>query len=113
MRVFIDCDCEIMQKTLEIFLKNFTTPNLENADFIVSDEAKSSEKPLFIIGKNGDLKLPFSKEQLLSNLENFEKSALVQASNENFASDSLEEQIGAVFDEFKEKILQILRQNNG
>ncbi|MDA3076613.1 hypothetical protein OFO12_04400 [Campylobacter sp. JMF_04 NA10] len=116
MRVFIDCECEIMQKSLEMFLANFAVQNLGEADFVVTDTARASAKPLFIIAKNGDLELPFSKEQLVLALKNFSASEIVQASYNKFEFSQnldLEAQIGAVFDEFKARILEILRKQSG
>ena len=73
MKAFIDCDCEILQKTLELFLKDHAA-SAQDCDFVISDEPQSSAKPLFLIGEDGDLALPFSKNTLLSKLEDFQGS---------------------------------------
>lgn len=108
MKAFIDCDCEILQKTLELFLKDHAA-SAQDCDFVISDEPQSSAKPLFLIGEGGDLTLPFSKNTLLTKLEDFQGSL-----NQDFSEyDAAEEEICALFDEFKAKIIEILRRQNG
>lgn len=108
MKAFIDCDCEILQKTLELFLKDHVA-SAQDCDFVISDEPQSSVKPLFLIGEDGDLALPFSKNTLLSRLEDFQGSLKRDLSE----YDATEEEICALFDEFKAKIIEILRRQNG
>ena len=108
MKAFIDCDCEILQRTLELFLKDRAT-SAQDCDFVISDEPQSSAKPLFLIGEGGDLALPFSKNTLLSKLEDFQGSLKQDLSE----YDAAEEEICALFDEFKARIIEILRRQNG
>lgn len=108
MRAFIDCDCEILQRTLELFLKDRAT-SVQDCDFVISDEPQSSVKPLFLIGEGGDLTLPFSKSALLSKLEDFQGEL-----KRDFSEyDTAEAEICALFDEFKARIIEILRRQNG
>ena len=108
MKAFIDCDCEILQKTLELFLKGHAA-SAQDCDFVISDEQQSSAKPLFLIGEGGDLTLPFSKNTLLTKLEDFQGSL-----KRDFSEyDEAEAEICALFDEFKAKIIEILRRQNG
>ena len=108
MKAFIDCDCEILQKTLELFLKDHVA-SAQDCDFVISDGPQSSVKPLFLIGEDGDLALPFSKNTLLSRLEDFQGSLKRDLSE----YDATEEEICALFDEFKAKVIEILRRQNG
>ena len=108
MKAFIGCDCEILQRTLELFLKDHAA-SAKDCDFVISDEPQSSAKPLFLIGEGGDLALPFSKNTLLSKLEDFQGSLKRDLSEYDVA----EEEICALFDEFKAKIIEILRRQNG
>ena len=108
MKAFIDCDCEILQKTLELFLKDHAA-SAQDCDFVISDEPQSSAKPLFLIGEGGDLTLPFSKNTLLTKLEDFQGSLKRNLSG----YDAVEEEICALFDEFKARIIEILRRQNG
>ena len=108
MKAFIDCDCEILQRTLELFLKDRAT-SAQDCDFIISDEPRNSAKPLFLVGEDGDLALPFSKQMLLSKLEDFQGEL-----KRDFSEyDEAEEEICALFDEFKARIIEILRRQNG
>ena len=108
MKAFIDCDCEILQKTLELFLKR-DAGRAQDCDFVISDEPRNSTKPLFLIGEDGDLALPFSKQMLLSRLEDFQGSL-----KRDFSEyDTAEAEISALFDEFKARIIEILRRQNG
>ena len=108
MKAFIDCDCEILQKTLELFLKDHAA-SAQDCDFVISDEPQSSAKPLFLIGEGGDLALPFSKNTLITKLEDFQGSLKRNLSG----YDAAEEEICALFDEFKARIIEILRRQNG
>ena len=108
MKAFIDCDCEILQKTLELFLKGHAA-SARDCDCVISDEPRNSTKPLFLIGDDGDLALPFSKHTLLSRLEDFQGSLKRDFSE----CDTAEAEICALFDEFKAKIIEILRRQNG
>ena len=108
MKAFIDCDCEILKKTLELFLKDCAA-SAQDCDFVISDEPQSSAKPLFLIGEGGDLTLPFSKNTLLTKLEDFQGSLKRDLSEYN----ATEEEICALFDEFKARIIEILRRQNG
>ncbi|WP_297996561.1 hypothetical protein [uncultured Campylobacter sp.] len=110
MKAFIDCDCEILQKTLELFLKDHAA-SAQDCDFIISDELQSSAKPLFLIGEDGDLALPFSKDTLLSRLEDFQGS--LKRDLGDYHAASAEAEICALFDEFKVRIIEILRRQNG
>ena len=108
MKAFIDCDCVILQKTLELFLKDHAA-SAQDCDFVISDEPRNSTKPLFLIGEDGDLALPFSKQMLLSRLEDFQGSL-----KRDFSEyDTAEAEISALFDEFKARIIEILRRQNG
>ena len=99
-----------MQKTLELFLKGHAA-SAQDCDFVISDEPQSSAKPLFLIGEDGDLTLPFSKHTLLSRLEDFQGELKRDLSECDAAS--AEAEICALFDEFKAKIIEILRRQNG
>ena len=102
MKAFIDCDCEILQKTLELFLKDHAA-SAQDCDFVISDEPRNSTKPLFLIGEDGDLALPFSKQMLLS------RQSSLRVDLSGYDAASAEAEICALFDEFKAKIIEILR----
>ena len=132
MKVFIDCGCAMLQKTLEMFLGEFIT-SYDKCDMILSDEEKQTQKPLFLIGgENSDLKIPFDKDTLISklfeydkilkstaNFENFEKKfenldefENMQSPNlANFNSNSLEDRISDLIDNFKDELIKIIKES--
>lgn len=115
MKLLVDCECVILQRTLEIFLKDYTTP-YDLAEFIISDRKIKSKKPIFLIGeKSPYLDLPFSKEKLLSILEEYHfaiKNYGAQT-KENNDLIALEERVIKLIDEFKGEILELIRNQNG
>ena len=68
MKVFIDCDCEILQAGLNSFLADILVDK-EYADFIICDTKKSFDKPVFIVGE--DIVMPFTKAELQASLDEF------------------------------------------
>ncbi|MCR8685170.1 hypothetical protein [Campylobacter ureolyticus] len=105
MKIAINCECLIMQKTLEIFLKDYLADE-EEADFIVSDINKKSNKRVFYIGDDSPyLALPFSKKDLLYALEEFD--FIVKDSN---LKENLEDKIALLCDEFKLKLIKTIRE---
>jgi len=68
MRLFIKCKSPLLQKSLDLFLKEYKTDNLDICDFCVSD-TKIKEKRTFIIGK--DISHPFTKDELIQTLKEF------------------------------------------
>lgn len=105
MKIVVNCECLIMQKTLEIFLKDYLVDE-EEADFIVSDINKKSNKRVFYIGDDSPyLTLPFSKKDLLYALEEFD--FIVKDSN---LKENLEDKIALLCDEFKLKLIKTIRE---
>ena len=101
----VNCECLIMQKTLEIFLKDYLADE-EEADFIVSDINKKSNKRVFYIGDDSPyLTLPFSKKDFLYALEEFD--FIVKDSN---LKENLEDKIALLCDEFKLKLIKTIRE---
>ena len=105
MKIMVNCECLIMQKTLEIFLKDYLADE-EEADFIVSDINKKSNKRVFYIGDDSPyLTLPFSKKDFLYALEEFD--FIVKDSN---LKENLEDKIALLCDEFKLKLIKTIRE---
>lgn len=106
MKIAVNCECLIMQKTLEIFLKDYLVDE-EEADFIVSDINKKSNKRVFHIGDDSPyLTLPFSKKDLLYALEEFD--FIVKDSN---LKENLEDKISLLVDEFKSKLIKLVKEH--
>jgi len=68
MRLFIRCKSPLLQKTLDLYLKEYKTDDISICDFCVSD-VKIKNKRTFIIAK--DIKHPFTKENLIRELKSF------------------------------------------
>lgn len=74
MKISLECKDLIIEKALELFLKEHLVMK-KDCDFIISDEKISTQKPLFIIAKNSPfLSVPFSKEALMNSLNEFDSA---------------------------------------
>ena len=110
MKVFINCDCEILSATLEKILSNSITSE-SDADIIICEREFASNKPLFIIGK--DITQPFSEAELKQKLSEFlEKSEFLDKKNssataQNFAA--FEKNLDEILLSFKKQILELFK----
>ncbi|AJC87384.1 hypothetical protein CINS5915_04165 [Campylobacter insulaenigrae] len=74
MKISLECKDLILEKTLELVLKEHLVLK-KDCDFIVCDEKIYSQKPQFIINKHSVfLTIPFSTEELINALEEFDAS---------------------------------------
>lgn len=106
MKVFINCDCEILSATLEKILSNSITSQ-SDADIIICEREFASNKPLFIIGK--DITQPFSEAELKQKLSEFlgKKTRSVPEKNINF--DAFEKNLDEILLSFKKQILELFK----
>lgn len=116
MKVFINCDCEILSATLEKILSNSITSQ-SDADIIICEREFVSNKPLFIIDK--DITQPFSEAELKQKLSEFlEKSEFLNKSEflekktqsvpaKNF--DAFEKNLDEILLSFKKQILELFK----
>jgi hypothetical protein len=93
MKVKIECDSPLLQKSLEYFLKDY----LDENGVVITD---NPEKEGIIIGK--DIIKPFSKTTLLLQLEKLIEPKL-----------TFEEEFNLIFDEFKEKLKKLIKDYYG
>ncbi|HGQ6600555.1 TPA: hypothetical protein ACL01R_000924 [Campylobacter coli] len=102
MKISLECKDLIIEKALELFLKEHLVMK-KDCDFIISDEKISTQKPLFIIAKNSPfLSLPFSKETLMNSLNEFDSA--LKATAQKLADERrrvLETRIDEIANEFK------------
>ncbi|EKH9429693.1 ornithine carbamoyltransferase [Campylobacter coli] len=102
MKISLECKDLIIEKALELFLKEHLVMK-KDCDFIISDEKISTQKPLFIIAKNSPfLSLPFSKEALMNSLNEFDSA--LKATLKKLADERrrvLEARIDEIASEFK------------
>ena len=110
MKVFINCDCEILSATLEKILSNSITSE-SDADIIICEREFASNKPLFIIGK--DITQPFSEAELKQKLSEFlNKNEFLEKKTgavpeKNFAA--FEKNLDEILLSFKKQILELFK----
>ena len=110
MKVFINCDCEILSATLEKILSNSITSQ-SDADIIICEREFASNKPLFIIGK--DITQPFSEAELKQKLSEFlEKSEFLKKKTQSVPEknfDAFEKNLDEILLSFKKQILELFK----
>ncbi|TLD80686.1 hypothetical protein LS70_008945 [Helicobacter sp. MIT 11-5569] len=72
MKIALICDSLLLDRSLEMYLKEYLT-SYKLCDFVVATQHVESQKPIFLIGdmEGAHLKIPFTKELLLKELESF------------------------------------------
>lgn len=122
MKISFECDCVLLEESLKLFLRDFISPR-KDCDFIVADRKIETKKPVFVIAERSPhLQIPFSKEALISALEEFysaiqfsEPAAPSHTSAFAFAAavqqngSNLELEVSNLIDKFKEELLALLR----
>ena len=122
MKISFECDCVLLEESLKLFLRDFISPR-KDCDFIVADRKIETKKPVFVIAEHSPhLQIPFSKEALISALEEFysaiqfsEPAAPSHTSAFAFAAavqqngSDLELEVSNLIDQFKEELLALLR----
>lgn len=122
MKISFECDCILLGESLKLFLRDFISPR-KDCDFIVADRKIETKKPVFVIAEHSPhLQIPFSKEVLISALEEFysaiqfsEPAAPSHTSAFAFAAavqqngSNLELEVSNLIDKFKEELLALLR----
>ena len=110
MKVFINCDCEILSATLEKILSNSITSE-SDADIIICEREFASNKPLFIIGK--DITQPFSEAELKQKLSEFlNKSEFLDKKTQSVPEknfDAFEKNLDEILLSFKREILELFK----
>lgn len=110
MKVFINCDCEILSATLEKILSNSITSQ-SDADIIICEREFASNKPLFIIGK--DITQPFNEAELKQKLSEFlNKSEFLEKKTQSVPEkkfDAFEKNLDEILLSFKKQILELFK----
>ena len=107
MKVALVCESPLLKKSLELYLKE-NVSTYEACDFVISDRAVKSKKPVLYIGKRKDatISVPFSKEQMLSSAQQFYNHHLGQESDKAV----MDEIVAGLNKKHKEKIEKIIRE---
>ena len=75
MKIALICDSLLLDRSLEMYLKEYLT-SYKLCDFVVATQPVGSQKPVFLIGdfEGANLKIPFTRELLLQELDTFYQS---------------------------------------
>lgn len=104
MKVFIDCECAMTSASLNSFLKEFISDE-NDADIIICDYEKQSDKKLFVIGKN--IAVPFTKETLLEALDDFVKN--YEKNYENSRILEFQNKLDAILARFRTDLIELFK----
>lgn len=113
MKIALACQSILLEKSLEIFLKDYIVA-YKQCDFVISDKDIEMDKPLFRIGnKNSDLITPFSKSTLMLKVENFYDALHEQKDKKidlNIDINELEDKITKLTDNFREDLVSVIKE---
>jgi len=117
MRVAVECQSPLLQKSLEIFLVKYLSSS-KKSDIIIRDQECLNESRCFYVSseEGADLLKPFSKSQLILALEKKYNELYPKSSNsedENIQEDMnfeiLEKRIKLLTKEYQENILRAVK----
>ncbi len=121
MKIAIQCDSPLLQRSLELFLDGYLS-SLRQCDLLIRDkEIQDDEHMTFVIGVNesSDLIKPFSKAQLLHALNQkfdsqkqlpiLSQELSLPASEEGVSFEILERHIDKLTREYQSNILKAIR----
>lgn len=106
MKVFIDCECEILTATLEKILVDCISSQ-NDAQLVICDKDIPSAKPLFIIGK--DIAQPFSELELKQKLNEFLEQKTQKIVEKSVDFDAFEKHLDEILASFKKQILELFK----
>ena len=123
MKIAVECQSPLLQKSLELFLTKYLSSK-KQCDIVVRDEECLNDERCFYVSsdENADLVKPFSKSQLILALEQrykkFNKDEILaeyedeidqESPSEPLDFDILEKRIDFLTQEYKENILKAVR----
>jgi len=121
MKVAVECQSPLLQKSLEIFLSRYLSSS-KKSDIIIRDEECLEDARCFYISSstNADLMKPFSKSQLILALEkkynelyprtnNTLNAAVQKEENATMDFSILEKRIEALTQEYQANILRAVK----
>ena len=114
MKIALACQSILLEKSLDIFLKNHITP-YKQCDFVISDRVIEIDKPLFYIAtEDSDLIMPFSKSALMLKIEKFHTSLFEDEAKEKITEvriENLEEKITTLTDNFRDDLVNLIKEH--
>lgn len=117
MKIAIICESELLQKSLEPYLKDYQS-SLEKCDFVLSDYQACDMKPVCLVGNfsGAHIKKPFTPETLKANLrifyERYCKAEQITKLNPKDAKTfaKIDTLIQETLNDFRQKLYEILSQ---
>jgi len=115
LKIALACQSILLEKSLEVFLKNHIAP-YKQCDFVISDRNIEINKPLFNIGiEKADLIMPFSRSTLMLKLENFydnlyKNTSTDKSQNNEIKNQELEKKITKLTDTFRDDLLNVIKE---
>jgi hypothetical protein len=112
MRVAVECQSPLLQKSLELFLKKYLCSS-KKCDLLVRDEICLDDKRCFYVSSDtkADLVKPFSKSQLILALEEKYKTLYEKKENNMIEKEYLDEEYdGLDFSLLEERIELLTRE---
>ncbi|SQB98993.1 hypothetical protein [Helicobacter fennelliae] len=121
MKIAIVCESELLQKSLEIYLKEYLS-SLSDCDFVISDYNASDLKPLCLVGngQNAHIKKPFTQLSLLKDIYDFYETFFLTSDSklqglskqDIFVYQQISALVECTFNEFNQKLYEILKLKN-
>ncbi len=115
MKIAVECQSPLLQKSLELFLGKYLT-STKKCDIVIRDEECLNDERCFYISsdKNADLVKPFSKSQLILALEKrYALTHLKESVEEDLDApiefEILEKRIEFLTKEYQENILRAVK----
>jgi len=111
MKIAVECQSPLLQKSLEIFLSKYLTSS-KKGDIIIRDEECHEDERCFYISSSAkaDLMKPFSKSQLILALEkkyNQLSPKIQESATMDFTI--LERRIEALTQEYQANIIRVVK----
>ncbi|MEA1982547.1 MAG: hypothetical protein U9N39_03290 [Campylobacterota bacterium] len=118
MKIAIECQSPLLQKSLELFLEKYLTSS-KKCDIVVRDQECLNDERCFYIANNdkADLLKPFSKSQLILALEarynelNIDEEVVEENESQTEVMDFeiLEKRIAFLTNEYQENIIKSVK----
>jgi len=110
MKIAVQCQSPLLQKSLELFLANYLS-SPKQSDIIVRDTECLNDTKCFYISsaEEADLVKPFSKAQLILALERRHKELYKPQDGEKLDFHILEQRITQLTQEYQDNILRVVK----
>jgi len=115
VKIALACQSVLLEKSLELFLKNHIY-SYKQCDFVIADRHIEIDKPLFYISYNdSNLNIPFSKSSLILSIENFYNTTLKRDVKvdkkivKEVDIDKIEKKITELTNNFRDDLVKVIK----